>query len=428
MTARRCSLLVHALGLMLVLGSILARPSFAQDTTASSPLLRVFAECNACETDYMRQELTFVNLVRDRMLADVHVLVTSLGSGGGGQQYSIELTGRVGGAARGDTVLVNTRADATSIERREQLVGAIKIALLPFMRGNAAMSGITVTYRAPAASTAGTARGERDRWKGWVYRVNAGGGIDADDNYGSQRVDVGLSAVRITDAIKIELEAEGDYRKNRFTLEDNRVIHNHQRSWTVEGVGVKSLSSHLSAGVAASTGSSIFGNTSLTTRLATAVEYNLYPYREATQRQAILQYTVGVRAARYVDTTIFGQIAETRPVHDLTLATQIRQRWGSVNANAYFSQYLHDTSKKRFNVDGGLEWRILAGLRLNVYTSYSYIRDQLNIPGGELSDEDRLLRLRELQSGYSFESGFGISYTFGSLFNNVVNPRMRRLN
>ena len=415
-------------GLMLVLGSLVARPSSAQDTTAAaSPLLRVFAECGACEMDYMRQELTFVNLVRDRMLADVHVLVTSLGSGGGGQQYSIELTGRIGGAQRGDTVLVDTRPDATSIERREQLVRAIKIALLPFMRGNAAMSGITVSYRAPATSTGGTARGERDRWKGWVYRVDAGGDIEADDNYGRQSVDVGLSAVRITDAIKIDLQAEGDYDKSRFTLEDARVIYNHQRSWTVEGVGVKSLGPNLSAGIAASTGSSIFGNTSLTTRLATAVEYNLYPYREATQRQAILQYTVGVRAARYVDTTIYGRIRETRPVHDLTLAAEIRQRWGSVNGNAYFSQYLHDTSKRRFNVDGSLNWRILAGLNVSLYSSYSFIRDQLNIPGGELSDEDRLLRLRELQSGYRFESGFNISYTFGSLFNNVVNPRMRRL-
>ncbi|MEO7520492.1 MAG: hypothetical protein ABIW79_01620 [Gemmatimonas sp.] len=399
----------------------------AQDSAAAAPLIRVFVECGACEGDYLRTELTFVNLVRDRKLADVHVLVTSLSAGGGGRQYSIELNGEIANVERGDTVLVDLRVDATNIERREALVGAIKIALLPFMRGNAAMSGMTVTYRAPAGGNAGTARGERDRWNGWVYRLNAGGGVEADDNYGSQRVNSGLSARRTTAAIKIELQANGNYRKNRFTLEDERVIYSHQRSWSVEGVGVKSLGSHLSAGMAGSTGSSIFGNTSLTTKVAAAVEYNLFPYREATQRQAIVQYTIGARATRYVDTTIFGRIRETRPVHDLTLATEIRQRWGSVNADAYFSQYLHDTSKRRFNVDGGVEWRIAAGLNVNLSASYSFIRDQLNIPGTELTDEDRLLRLRELQSGYSFEMGFGISYTFGSLFNNIVNPRMRRL-
>ena len=34
-----------------------------------------------------------------------------------------------------------------------------------------------------------------------------------------------------------------------------------------------------------------------------------------------------------------------------------------------------------------------------------------------------LLRLRELQSGYNVFVFFGINYSFGSLFNNVVNPR-----
>jgi hypothetical protein len=413
-------------GILLLLSSLLPGFALAQDTTAS-PLVRVFVECGSCESDYMRNELTFVNLVRDRQLADVHVLVTSLTSGSGGRQFSIELVGKIAGVERGDTVVVDTRADATSIERREVLVGAIKIALLPFLRGNEALRNIGITYTPAKVTAGGTARGERDRWNGWVYRVNAGGGVEEDDNYGSQRVNTGLSARRTTEAVKIELSANGNYRKNRFNLDDDRIIYSHQRSWTVDGLAVRSLGPNLSAGLSGSTGSSLFGNTSLTTKVATAIEYDLYPYSQATQRQAIILYTVGVRAARYVDTTIFGRIRETRPVHDLTLATEIRQRWGSMNVTAFFSQYLHDTSKRRFNVDGGFDWRVAAGLSINVFTRYSFIRDQLNIPGAELTDEDRLLRLRELQSGYRFETGFGVSYTFGSLFTNVVNPRMRRL-
>ena len=36
-----------------------------------------------------------------------------------------------------------------------------------------------------------------------------------------------------------------------------------------------------------------------------------------------------------------------------------------------------------------------------------------------------LLQLRELQSGYEVSFSVGVSYSFGSLFNNVVNPRFR---
>ncbi|CAN5874922.1 hypothetical protein BH18ACI5_BH18ACI5_26540 [soil metagenome] len=37
--------------------------------------------------------------------------------------------------------------------------------------------------------------------------------------------------------------------------------------------------------------------------------------------------------------------------------------------------------------------------------------------------EEILLRLRELQSGYEYEISFGISYSFGSIFSSIVNPR-----
>jgi hypothetical protein len=31
--------------------------------------------------------------------------------------------------------------------------------------------------------------------------------------------------------------------------------------------------------------------------------------------------------------------------------------------------------------------------------------------------------VRELQSGYEVQFAVGVSYTFGSIFNNIVNPR-----
>lgn len=67
--------------------------------------------------------------------------------------------------------------------------------------------------------------------------------------------------------------------------------------------------------------------------------------------------------------------------------------------------------------------RLFKGFSFNVFGDYSRIRDQIGLRKGEASTEDVLLRLRQLQSGYSYYVGFGISYSFGSIFNNVVNPR-----
>jgi hypothetical protein len=156
-----------------------------------------------------------------------------------------------------------------------------------------------------------------------------------------------------------------------------------------------------------------------------AIEYDLFPYRQATQRQLVIRYGAGVRSMKYVDTTIYNRIAESRPIHELAAVADITRPWGNVWGNALWSQYLHDLSKRRWTTEAGVDWRIVGGLSLNASARYVIIRDQLNIQGGNLTDQERLLRLREVQSGYSFSTGVGLSYTFGSLFNNIVNPRFR---
>ena len=63
------------------------------------------------------------------------------------------------------------------------------------------------------------------------------------------------------------------------------------------------------------------------------------------------------------------------------------------------------------------------GLSFNVEGSASRLRDQLSLPKRDATDEEVLLRLRQLQSGYEYELQVGLTYTFGSIFNTIVNPR-----
>ena len=42
------------------------------------------------------------------------------------------------------------------------------------------------------------------------------------------------------------------------------------------------------------------------------------------------------------------------------------------------------------------------------------------------TSEEVLLRLRELQSGYQVSVDISLTYSFGSIFNNIVNPRFGR--
>jgi hypothetical protein len=47
----------------------------------------------------------------------------------------------------------------------------------------------------------------------------------------------------------------------------------------------------------------------------------------------------------------------------------------------------------------------------------------LSLPARGASEEEILLRQRQLQSGYRYEIGMSLTYSFGSIFSSIVNPR-----
>ncbi|HZD03784.1 MAG TPA: hypothetical protein VE173_02670, partial [Longimicrobiales bacterium] len=54
---------------------------------------------------------------------------------------------------------------------------------------------------------------------------------------------------------------------------------------------------------------------------------------------------------------------------------------------------------------------------------YAWIRDQLDLEKGDASDVDIITRRRQLATSFRASTSISVSYTFGSIFNNVVNPR-----
>ena len=94
-----------------------------------------------------------------------------------------------------------------------------------------------------------------------------------------------------------------------------------------------------------------------------------------------------------------------------------------MNVGANGSSYLRDPSKHSASVEGGVSLRVVRGLNLNLNGGYSSIHDQIYLAKGEATQAEVLLRQRQLLTGYRWSAFVGLSYTFGSLFNNVVNPR-----
>jgi hypothetical protein len=101
----------------------------------------------------------------------------------------------------------------------------------------------------------------------------------------------------------------------------------------------------------------------------------------------------------------------------------MRQPWGTANAEFSFQQYLNDPEKYSLGFDGGAEIRLFKGFSVDFFGEYSRTRDQVYLPRGRATTEEILLRQRQLFTGFQYSFEVGLSYSFGSIFNNIVNPR-----
>jgi hypothetical protein len=422
---------MRTLSLLALAAVLCSAPAFSQATPpaqAAPDLVRVFMDCNAsgCDDDFFKTEITWVNFVRDRADAQVHVLVTSEQTGSGGNQYTITFDGL--GALSGirDSATTTTRQGSTEDERRRELVRVLSLGLVRYARTTPVAAQLQVTRQTSEGDkTEAASRGARDKWNLWVYSIGLHTFSNGDDNYKNTNVFGNISARRVSEAWKINLRLSANYSENSYEL-SNGTLQAYQRSWDQNSLVVKSLSPHWSAGIQTGLSSSKYENYSLAANANAAIEYDLFPYKESTRRQLIFRYGLGVRSFDYDSITVYGKEKETRPAHELLIAGEAQQKWGSLSVGVRGSQYLDDFARRRASISGGIEWRIVRGLNFEIDGYYEVVRDQLNIPRGTADDEDILVRLRQLQSGFSYFVSVGLNYTFGSIFNNVVNPRFDR--
>lgn len=390
--------------------------------------VRVFFDCNArCDGDYIRLETPWVNFVRDRTDADVHLLITSLQTGAGGERYTLNFAGRGRFSGRSDTLTYVYNVGETDDVRRRGLTRTIQLGLAPYVARTPVASRIQMSVDRATSASAPPSR-EEDRWNSWVFNVNAHGGLDGEEQQSEFEWGGSFNARRITPQWKFGTSANAFFNESRFTLEGEnggppQEITTIREGYSGGAVIVRSHGEHWGSGLQVSAGASTFSNTTLSIRAAPAVEFSFFPYDEFTRRQLILQYSAGVSSFRYREETIFDRMAETRPTHALVLGYDMTAPWGEADITLETSRYMDNSSQWRFTSRGGLDLRITRGLSINVGARASLIRDQLAIPKRGASQEEILLELRELRSDYRYSANVGLRYTFGSIFSAVVNPR-----
>jgi hypothetical protein len=413
---------------------------FPEAARAQGPLpipsrLSVYLDCRTggCDGSLIRTEVTWVDWVRDQGVADVHLLITSQGAGAGGSEYTLTFMGARLFAGRADTLRFTTNPTTTDDERRRGVLQVITVGLVPY----AARTGTGRSLRISADTTDGVAKREPtnpadDPWNAWVFEIGVDGFMNGERYYKGRDFGLNLEANRVTEQWKTSFDFRYSYRDNSATVLETdstgavtgeETYTSLQRDWSTSFGQVKSLGQHWAAGTEVEVASQTFRNQDLRYQLRAAVEYNLFPYSEFTRRSFKISYGLGYTGYHYADTTVFDKISETLPSHFIEASYRTRQSWGNVNLNFEHRNFLTDASKRSTDVNGNFSVRLFKGFSVNAGAGYSWIHDQVYLPRGEQDAVDVLLRRRALLTGFEYFTHFGVSYTFGSIFNNVVNPR-----
>jgi hypothetical protein len=390
----------------------------------SQERLKLFIDCN-CDRNYLVQEITYLDHVRDQGQANIQLFIFDIWTGAGGRSFTLDFTGRDQFEGITQELKFESNPNMTNAEVREGLLKTVNQGLLHYLVQSELAEHINFEVSLP--ETEGNAATDpakaEDPWDYWIFEVSGNGRLYKESTREEFSVDLGVDIDRVTDTWRVRIDGQVSHAENQFESDDEMLVS--VRKWKfLSGSVVKSITDHWSTGVFSGVRQSTFNNIAQAYNFHPALEYNIFPYEEVLRREITFAYRIGFQHQQYFERTIFGQIEENLLNHALDIQLRFRQPWGDIFTTLQASSFLHDMSKNRVELDNWVAVRLYEGLALRFSANFDLVSDQINLPEGDTSVEDILLQQRQIATDFAASTGLGLSYTFGSTLNNIVNTRL----
>ncbi len=383
--------------------------------------IRLFTECN-CERSYIRQEINYIDHVRDQGLANVQLFIYDIVNGSGGRTYLLDFKGVEDYKDIYGKLTYETSSGTTPNEVREGLVRKIRSGLLKYILESNLADRITYTV-------SDNGLGEiqevdiKDPWNSWIFEIYGEADLDKESSRREFEYELGFETDHVTEKWRIRTDLQMNQASSRFLRDEEEFTSERQR-YSGDGSIVKSISDHWSVGIFAGARHDTFTNLDARLYLTPAIEYNIFPYFEVLRKEIVFAYKIGYFYNNYIDTTIFDKNKESLYRHALDVQVRYRQPWGNIYSRLQASSFLSDFSKNRIELFGRFSVRLVKGLAVQFSGRLELIGDQINLPSGAASLEDVLLQQKQIATDFEVGFGVGLSYTFGSAFNNIINTRL----
>lgn len=413
---------------LLVISGLHLMAQDASQQADSSRLLHVYIDCQSCDMEFLAENLSVGTLVNDPGPADVHVLFSELTQAGGTATSSIILKGFRRFEALTDTLAFHIPADASPDIKRNIQLDNLRMGLVPYLMKTPEATRLFLFIDEETIEEAIT----KDPWGQWVFDIMGMGSYTGEKNNTHKYMNMSLSVSRITRHLKIESLSNYDYRESHLTYFDpdsnKHELTSSISTFSSQNLLVKSLGDHFGIGGLMNIMNDPTNNLKLRYGLGPAIEYNLFPYEKALQKQFRFLYSLVYEQSDYVGLSIYNKMNDRAWRQSLHIISQFNQPWGYFEARLTGASYLNDPS--RYSVGGFVMSSIripkLHGLSFNFSTGVSMYRDKINQAKGYATLEDIYSLQRTMETDFQISFSFGFSFRFGSKKYPPVNPRFSR--
>ena len=408
--------------LCLLLG---AATAFFPIATQAQNALTLFTDCN-CNKTLIKQRLDYVNHSQDPANAQVYLFITTQFLPQGGKIFKVDYTGQKDFSGSKLDFELATSSLMTDAEVDLALTNRIEIGLLGFLAGTPYAKSIKleIDREAAANDAEADANPPKDHWNSWIFEIFSNASFNKEALRKTTDVRAGLRIERSTPELRVRVNPFYSYWSRVFTTSDGEELTSFRKRIYLSTSVVKSISNHWSVGIFGFGQHHSFNNIQASYNIAPAIEFNFFDYAEVPFKEFTIAYRIGLVHNDYIQETVFFKESESLISHNLNLDLRLRQKWGNVFSGLSARAFQQDFDKRRLSLNGRCDVRVFKGLSLNFSGRYELINDQINLPLGDASLEDILLGQTQLATNFETDFRFGLSYTFGSVFNNTVNTRL----
>jgi hypothetical protein len=176
--------------------------------------VKVFMDCR-CDLDYIRQEIPYINYVRDVKEAQVYVLITRQNTASGGDQYTFAFQGLGEFKGMNDTLVYTSYPDETDAITREGQVNVLKMGFMRYVAHTPLRREIEIRHNEGLRTEEVV-----DKWNNWVFDLRISPRFNAEESYRTLNLFNSFNISKVTEEIKFEIDFDHSYNRQLYIEDD----------------------------------------------------------------------------------------------------------------------------------------------------------------------------------------------------------------